>query len=224
MGSVLLCWVLFAGAGLALYKTIEGPRFTRAAGDHRLLGGGDAAIAILAVLATASVILGAAPLVLAALRQGRERPAARRPPCGARRAASTAVGYILAFLVASAALDAIVHPQVGISGGLSAAILAGWAAAALGCGLGCVQAARRGLAAIGPVPCGPKSAFDQVPGGDDQEAEQGEEADHADPGGDDDRAEADQHPEHDVEEQRAASRGGRGDVARRPHQGCPGFR
>lgn len=141
MGSVLLCWVLFAGAGLALYKTIEGPSFAVAAADHRLLGGAHIAIAVIAALATALVLLGAAPLVLAALRQGRERRAVRR-------ATATATGYVLAFVVISAALDAIVHPLGEISGGLAFGILAAWAVLGLGCGIGCVRACRRGLDAI----------------------------------------------------------------------------
>ena len=96
VGSVLLCWVLFAVAGLALYKTTEGPA-AEGGGTPGLLDGLHLAIQILAALGSVAVVLGAAPLVFVALRQGGGRPEVRRV---ARRA----FGYVAVFVAATAAL------------------------------------------------------------------------------------------------------------------------
>jgi hypothetical protein len=141
VSTVLLCWVLFALAGLALYKTTEGSGFEGGGPAPGLLGGLRLAIQILAALGSTAVVLGAAPLVLAALRQGAGRPEVRR-------ATRLAFGCACAFVAATAALVLAANAGPGLPGGIEALILAGWALIALGCGLGCAIAARRGLLAI----------------------------------------------------------------------------
>ena len=141
IGSILLCWVFFAAAGFGLYKTTEGADFSHAGDLHRLLGAAHLAIQILAALATAIVLVGAAPLVRVAMSQGRERPAVRR-------AALLAGACVAASAAATAALVAVANAGPALSSGVAAAVFAAWAALGLACGLGCVVAARRGLAAL----------------------------------------------------------------------------
>lgn len=141
LAAVLLCWVLFSVAGLGLYKTTEGRGF-----EGRLEGGGlihlaHVGIQILALVATLAVVLGAAPLVFATLRQARERP-------GAMRAALLAGGCVVAFLGATVALVLIAQARLGLAPAVEALILAAWTLLAVGCGVGCAIAARRGLLAI----------------------------------------------------------------------------
>jgi hypothetical protein len=66
--------------------------------------------------------------------------------------------------------------------------------------------------------------FDQVPEGEHQGREQGEEADDPDARREDDDDDADQDPEAGVEEQRTTGGRGGGDIAWQLHQGCPGLR
>jgi hypothetical protein len=137
VSTVLLGWVIFAVAGLALYKTTEGSPFSGAADAHGLLGTAHLAIQILAVGVTAAVVLGAAPLVLAALRQGRDR-----------RESILAAGCVGVFGLATAALVVVAHHGGGSSDALDAVILGLWTGLAPACGIGCAVAARRGLFAL----------------------------------------------------------------------------
>jgi hypothetical protein len=57
LGSVLLCWVLFAIAGLALYKTTENGA-SEAGGEPGLLGVLHLCIEVLAALGSAAVVVG----------------------------------------------------------------------------------------------------------------------------------------------------------------------
>jgi hypothetical protein len=57
LGSVLLCWVLFALAGLALYKTTENGA-SEAGGEPGLLGGLHLCIEVLAALGSVAVVVG----------------------------------------------------------------------------------------------------------------------------------------------------------------------
>jgi hypothetical protein len=57
LGSVLLCWVLFVLAGLALYKTTENGA-SGAGGEPGLLGALHLCIQVLAALGSAAVIVG----------------------------------------------------------------------------------------------------------------------------------------------------------------------
>jgi hypothetical protein len=140
LSAVLLCWVVFTLAGLALYKTTEG-RSLEGAAAPGLLGPLHLGIDVLAAVGSLAVAAGAAPLVLAAVRQVRARPKARR-------ATFLAVGSVAAFLGATAALVLFANSGAEHSDVLDALVLGAWSAVALGCGTGCVLAARRGLFAI----------------------------------------------------------------------------
>jgi hypothetical protein len=137
---VLLCWVLFALAGLAFYKTTE-TGDPEGGGGPGLLGALHSAIQILAALGSVVVVLGAAPLGFIALRQAAGRTELRRL---ARRA----LAYVATFAVATAALVLVAGGNATLPGGIDALILAAWSLVALACGVGCAKAARRGLLAI----------------------------------------------------------------------------
>jgi hypothetical protein len=141
VSAILLCWVLFAFAGLALYKTTEGRSFRGLGDAPSLLGITHTGIQILAAVASLAVVLGAAPLVLAALRQAGSRPEARR-------AALLACGCVATFGAVTTGLVVLAATKPGFSSGVEALLLAAWALLALGCGVGCALAARRGLFAI----------------------------------------------------------------------------
>jgi hypothetical protein len=141
LGSILLCWIVFAVAGLGLYKTTEGHSFSAAGDAHGVVGTAHLAIQILAVIATAAVVVGAAPLVLAALRQRHDRRAVER-------ATVLAVGCVAVFGIATAGLVVLANLRPAPSDALSAASFAIWTVLALGCGIGCAVAARVGLLAV----------------------------------------------------------------------------
>jgi hypothetical protein len=141
IGSILLCWVLFAAAGFGLYKTTDGGGFSSAGDSHWLLGGAHLAIQVLAAVATALVLAGACPLALAALRQGREQPAVHRATLLAARC-------MAALVAASAGLVVLANANPAVSSSVAAVVFATWAALGLACSVGCVIAARRSLAAL----------------------------------------------------------------------------
>lgn len=153
LSAVLLCWVLFSAAGLGLYKTTESRAFEGGVEGGGVLHLAHLAIQVLAGLAALAVVLGAAPLVLAALRQGRERP-------GARRATRLACGCVATFVAATVALVLVAQAKLGLPAGVEALILAAWSLLALACGIGCALAARRGLFAIAV----PRRALDLATG------------------------------------------------------------
>src|SRR5262249_42638295 len=137
----LLCWVLFVLAGLALAKTTEGSSFEGKGSAPVLLGVGRVGIEIFAVAGTLAVVLGAAPLVLAALRQA-------RAGTEARRATALACGCVVGFVGATAALAAVGELAPGRSGPLDALVLSAWTLVTFACFVGCALAARHGLFAI----------------------------------------------------------------------------
>ncbi len=141
LSSILLCWVVFAAAGLGLYKTTEDHGFTAAGHAHGLLGTAHFAIQMLAGVCSVAVLLGAAPLVVIALRQARDRRAVER-------ATVLALGCLLVFVLATAALVALANLATPPGEALAAASLAIWSVLALACGLGCALAGRLGLFAI----------------------------------------------------------------------------
>jgi hypothetical protein len=141
LGSILLCWVVFAVAGLGLYKTTEGHSLGVAGYAHGVVGTAHLAIQILAVIATMAVVVGAAPLVFAALGQARDRRAVER-------ATAIAAACIVVFGVATAGLVVVGNLRPAPSDALSAVSFAIWTVLALGCGIGCALAARAGLFAI----------------------------------------------------------------------------
>jgi hypothetical protein len=136
--TVFLCWVVFTAMIFGVAKTTEEAGFRHAAAVHSLIGASHLALELLAVLASAALLLGAVPLVAIALAQVRRRPAVRR-------AALVAVGCLAAFVVATAALVLLANRQPEIGSGLRAAALTAWIAVGLTCALGCAWAARRGL-------------------------------------------------------------------------------
>jgi hypothetical protein len=143
VSAVLLCWVLFALVGMALAKTTEGPLLEGKAGAPGLLGVARLGIELLAAVGSLAVALGAAPLVLAALRQagaGTE----------ARQAALLACGCVASFLAATAALALVAGAAPGRSGAVDALVLAAWTLVALGSGVGCALAASRAWRAALP--------------------------------------------------------------------------
>jgi hypothetical protein len=141
LSSILLCWVVFAAAGLGLYKTTEDHAFSAAADARGLLGTAHFAIQALALVCSAAVLLGAAPLVVHALRQARDRRSVER-------ATVLAVGCLVVFGLATAALVALANLSTAPADALAAASLAIWTVLALACGLGCALACRVGLFAI----------------------------------------------------------------------------
>jgi hypothetical protein len=153
LSAVLLCWILFSAAGLGLYKTTESRSFEGGIGGGGVLHLAHLAIQVLAGLASLAVVLGATPLVLAALRQGRERPAARH-------ATRLACACVATFVAATVALVVIAAAALGLSAGVEALVLAAWSLLALACGVGCALAARRGLFAIAV----PRRALDLATG------------------------------------------------------------
>jgi hypothetical protein len=141
----LACWVAFAAAGFGFYNTTEDAPFATAGHAHHLLGGTYLAVQILAVLASAAVLLGALPLILTALGRARLEPRLRRlvslPPLA-----------VVAFVGLTRLMELVASSQpahhASSVGGI--AFLA-WSIAGLACGAVCVLAARRALFAV-PMP------------------------------------------------------------------------
>ncbi|MGA8744336.1 MAG: hypothetical protein WB507_00535 [Solirubrobacterales bacterium] len=143
LSGVLACWVLFAAAGFGFYKTTEETAFRAAAHAHPLLGGAHLAILVAALVASATVALGASPLIAAALAEARRR--------GSLRAllGLPALSLVLfAGLTAALALLARSHASVGLGG---VAFIA-WGIAGLACAAVCVLASRAALFAVPLAP------------------------------------------------------------------------
>jgi hypothetical protein len=140
--AVLACWVAFAATGLGFYKTTEDARFTAAGETHGLLGGAHLAVQILAVVGSAAVLIGAAPLVVAALCSARRERRLRRlvaiPP--------TAVGLFALLTGLMVALAQSQHAQHAST--VTRGLFVLWLLSGLACGAACVLAARRALFAI----------------------------------------------------------------------------
>jgi hypothetical protein len=136
LSSTLLAWVVFSVAGLGFYKTTEDQSFGIAGDAHGLLGAAHLAVQILALIATAAVVLGAIQLVVAAGRQVPDR-------APVRRAGVLACGCVAVFALVTAALVAVARSSAG--GTLDAVILMTWTVLSLACGIGCAAACRLGL-------------------------------------------------------------------------------
>ena len=138
-GGVLACWVAFAAAGLAFYKTTEDAPFARAGSEHIALGTAHTAVQALAGIASVAVLAGALPLILAALRQARGD---RR----LRALSGAALASVAVFAGLTALLVLIAHSQPGgHPTGLGRAALAVWGVAGLACAAACLLAVRRAL-------------------------------------------------------------------------------
>lgn len=134
----LACWVVFAAAGFAFYKTTENAPFPA----HPLLGGAHATVQALAVIASVAVLVGASPLILIALAQARRRP-------GLRWLVALPVVAVLVFAAVTAVLVLAAHDTARHQGGdVAHGAFIAWELAALVCGAVCVVGARRALFAV----------------------------------------------------------------------------
>jgi hypothetical protein len=137
--GLLGCWVAVAAAVCAYAKSTEDAPFAAAAHAHPALGAAHAAIAALAGVACAAVVIGAAPLVLVALRVARREPRLRRLLGRAAAAAGL-------FALLTALLVALAHAEPGATAARAAFIV--WALAGLACAAVGVLAARQALFAV----------------------------------------------------------------------------
>jgi hypothetical protein len=140
--GVLACWVVFATAGFGFYKTTEDGRFAAAGYAHPLLGDTHVSIQGLALVASAAVVLGALPLIIAALAQARREPSLRF-------VVSLPALAVLLFAGLTGALVLLAnsaHAQRPTTVGGGAFIA--WGLAGIACGAVCVVAARTALFAV----------------------------------------------------------------------------
>jgi hypothetical protein len=142
LSGVLACWVAFAAAGLAFYKTTEGVPFNTAGGERIALFGLHLAVAALAALASGAVLAGAAPLIATALGRARRDGALRR-------LIALPVAAVATFAALTGAISVLAQRHPGAAGG--GAGLIAWILAGGGCAVVCVLTSRRVLFAI-PIP------------------------------------------------------------------------
>ena len=142
VSGVLACWLAFAVAASASTRRPRISPFPAVARAHVALGGAHLTVQVLALLASLAVVLGALPLVVLALDQGRRRPQLR-VLLGLPFAA------VAVFIALTAALVVIAHAQPKLHGAPAArAAFIAWELAGVICGVVCVLAARRALFAI----------------------------------------------------------------------------
>ncbi len=137
--SVLMCWVLFAAAGFAFYKTTEDPPFSAAGRAHSLLRDAHVAVQAVALMASALVVLGALPLIAAALVRARRDP-------GVRRSVVLALVPVIGFAVLTAIVVVLAHSAgQHHTSGVGSGIAIVWGIVGIGCGVGCVVGCRAAL-------------------------------------------------------------------------------
>jgi hypothetical protein len=136
--GVLMCWIAFAAAGFGFYKTTEDHPFSKAGNAHLVIGASHTAIQLLAVLASITVLAGALPLIVAALRQSRRARAVRR-------ATGLAVGAAALFAISTAALVVFASSTKSLSGSAGGVAFSAWILVGLLSGGVCAFAARSGL-------------------------------------------------------------------------------
>ncbi|MBV9940971.1 MAG: hypothetical protein JO262_02490 [Solirubrobacterales bacterium] len=144
-GGVLMCWIFFAAAGFGFYKSTEDYPFSLAGHAHPLLRDAHLAVQALAVIASATVVLGALPLIAAALALARREPSRRR-------AVVLPFLPVVVFVLITGAVIALAHvygPNASSGVGNGVAVL--WGIAGVGCGVTCVLACRAALFAT-PTP------------------------------------------------------------------------
>ncbi len=147
VGGVLVCWVVFAAAGFAFYKTTEDAPFSAAGHAYSLLGVAHLAVQALAVMASAGVVLGALPLIWAAFHHARERH-------NLKLVVAPILPLIL-FACLTAILIAVAggHPgQHRTSSTASDIAFTLWGVIGLGCGLACAAGCREALFATPAAP------------------------------------------------------------------------
>jgi hypothetical protein len=145
--GVLMCWVLFAAAGFAFYKTTEDQPFSAAGHIHPLLRDAHLAVQAVALAASGMVVLGALPLILAAVAWARREPRLWRT-------VALPIVPVIVFGVLTAAVVVIAHTRganahpPGAGSGLAVA----WGIAGIACGVTCVLACRHVLFATPVAP------------------------------------------------------------------------
>jgi hypothetical protein len=134
--GLLACWVLFAAAGFGFYKTTEDSAFRAAGHAHPVLAAAHVAVQVLAVLASAAVLLGALPLIRAAVVGARRDRPLRLLVCVPPLA-------VILFAILTSALVVTAHAHAGNAAGRGAFLA--WEIAGLACGAVCVWASRGAL-------------------------------------------------------------------------------
>ncbi|HTX08996.1 MAG TPA: hypothetical protein VME22_10320 [Solirubrobacteraceae bacterium] len=144
--GVLMCWVLFAAASFAFYKTTEDQPFSAAGHVHPLLGDAHLAVQAVALLASATVMLGALPLIAAALMRARRDP-------GARSTVILPFVPVIGFAILTAVVVAVAHSAgQHHTSSASSGVAVAWGIAGIGCGVACVLACRAALFATPVAP------------------------------------------------------------------------
>jgi hypothetical protein len=75
LSGVLVCWVAFAAAGFAFYKTTEDAPFARVASAHLILGASHFVVQALAAVASLAIPTGGLPIADPALSRMPLKPA-----------------------------------------------------------------------------------------------------------------------------------------------------
>ncbi len=138
--GVLACWVVFAAAGFAFYKTTEDAPFSAAGHAHPLLDVAHLAVQALAVSASAVVVLGALPLIWAAFRHARDRH--ELGIVVAPIVPLILFGCLTAILIAIAGGRPGRHPTSTTADDIAFTL---WGVIGLGCGLACAVGCRAAL-------------------------------------------------------------------------------
>ena len=146
VSGVLLCWIFFAAAGFGYYKSTEDAPFSAEGHAHPLLRDAHLAVQAFALIATAAVVLGAIPLIVAALARARRDPSLRR-------SMALALLPVVVFGALTAAVIAIAHSHAAnhtstAGGGIAIT----WGIAGLACGTACVLSCRAALFATPVAP------------------------------------------------------------------------
>jgi hypothetical protein len=137
--GVLMCWVLFAAAGFAFYKTTEDQPFSAADYTHPVLRDAHVTVQAVALMASALVVLGALPLIAAALVRARRDP-------GVRRSVVLALVPVIGFALLTAIVVVLAHSAgQHHTSGVGSGIAVVWGIFGLGCGVGCVVGCRAAL-------------------------------------------------------------------------------
>ncbi|HVC07934.1 MAG TPA: hypothetical protein VND98_10160 [Solirubrobacterales bacterium] len=139
LSGVLACWIAFAAAGFAFYKTTEDAPFARAASAHLALGASHLVVQALAGAVSLAILAGGLPVALAAMKQARHRRSLRAP-IGVALGAVGLVCVLTGALVLLAHTPHGVHPTAPGRAGFAV-----WGLAVLAAGVAFALAARRAL-------------------------------------------------------------------------------
>lgn len=151
--GVLLCWVLFAAAGFGYYKTTEDSPFSTAGHAHPLLRDAHLAVQAVALIASAAVVLGALPLILAAVARARREPSLWRT-------VALPVVPVIVFGILTIVVVALAHAHSpGYHSGSTYGVATAWGIAGIACGVACVLACRAALFATPVTPARLRAAL-----------------------------------------------------------------